>query len=156
MGEEVASFYDETPFNSGHTYSGHPLSMAAGMGTLDAFETGDHFRSGFQIEKWLGEGLDEIQSRHPIVGDVRGIGAFFAIELVKDRETKEPVVAWQSPMPQQMNEFCRELMLSGLWLYTKHNLLIFAPPLICTQKEIEIHLGEFEEILSKYEERLVA
>ncbi|WP_217356478.1 aminotransferase class III-fold pyridoxal phosphate-dependent enzyme [Ruegeria arenilitoris] len=155
ISEHVASFYDERPFSAGHTYSGHPLAMAAGMGALDAFEKGQHFSSAYHIETWLRAGLEAIQSRHPIVGDLRGIGAFFAIELVKDRNTKESFAPLQGPIPPAMRIFQEELLAHGLWLYSKHNLLIFAPPLISTKFEISESLAAFESVLQEHEMNLL-
>jgi taurine--2-oxoglutarate transaminase len=156
IAENIAAFYEDSPLNAGHTYSGHPLAMAAAMGAMDAFEAGGHFKSAYAIEGWLVEGLEAIRSRHPIVGDVRGIGAFFAIELVKDRTTRQPVAPWQAPLPSEMAAFASELLESGLWLYAKHNILIFAPPLVCTKEDIETNLEIFEHILLRHEFALIA
>ncbi|MET4247209.1 aminotransferase class III-fold pyridoxal phosphate-dependent enzyme [Bradyrhizobium sp. LA6.7] len=72
--EGLAARYDERIFDAGHTYSGHPLAMAAGLGALRAYDEGNHFKSAYRIERWLKEGLSELQREFEIIGDIRGIG----------------------------------------------------------------------------------
>lgn len=101
--ESLAEYFDDHVLGCGHTYSGHPLAMAAARAALATYRDEGLYTRGRQIESWLRDGLESVMQRSPVVGDVRGVGAFFAIELVKDRGTREPLVPWQGssngPLP---------------------------------------------------------
>ena len=83
------------PAPSGHTFSGHPLAMAAGVATLRAYRDETLFERAREIEGWLRTRFDALAAPSQIVGEARGVGAFFGLELVEDRETREPLVPWQ-------------------------------------------------------------
>ncbi|MGJ7574732.1 aminotransferase class III-fold pyridoxal phosphate-dependent enzyme [Variovorax sp. RB2P76] len=154
MREEVAGIFDSKPFPFGHTYSGHPLCMAAGLGALSAYEAGGLFTRGRQIETWLHEGLTAIQRANPIVGDVRGLGAFFGIELVKSKKTREPLVMWQGRDQQVIEDLQAALLARGVWLYVKYNLCVIAPPLTIARDELESGLEIVAEVLREFAARL--
>jgi len=102
--ERFARPFDEKPLPAGHTYSGHPLAAAAGVATLQAYADGDVFADvRDRIEPRLRAGLERLRDRHEIVGEVRGVGAFFGVEFVSDRDARTPLVPWQGksmgPMP---------------------------------------------------------
>jgi taurine--2-oxoglutarate transaminase len=156
MREEIAEAFDHRPFPFGHTYSGHPVCMAAGLGALRAYETEGLFTRGREIEGWLRQGLDDIRERSAIVGDVRGIGAFFGIELVRDRETREPLVAWQGADQRSMEDFQSDLLARGVWLYVKYNLCVVAPPLTISQADLMQGLAIVSEALQALEARVSA
>ncbi|WP_413764730.1 aminotransferase class III-fold pyridoxal phosphate-dependent enzyme [Variovorax sp. Varisp41] len=156
MREEIAQAFDHRPFPFGHTYSGHPVCMAAGLGALRAYETEGLFTRGREIEGWLRQGLDHIRERSAIVGDVRGIGAFFGIELVRDRETREPLVAWQGVDQRLMDDFQSDLLARGVWLYVKYNLCVVAPPLTISRADLMQGLAIVSEALQALEARVSA
>jgi len=150
MREELASAIDARPFPARHTYSGYPIAMAAGLGALRACEEHGPFTQGQQIEAWLREGLLALQADSPVIGDVRGIGAFFGVELIRDRAAKEPVVAWQGPTQGVMGEFARALLEAGVWLYVKHGVCLLAPPLTITRPELDGGLAVFGDMLRQF------
>lgn len=154
MREEVAQVFDHRPFPPGHTYSGHPVAMAAGLGALQAYESQGLFQRAREIEGWIWEGMKDISQMAPAVGDVRGIGAFFGVELVKDKATREPVVVWQGSDQALMLEFQRAMMDAGVCLYVKFNLCVIAPPLIITKAELDQGLKIFAEVLAGFRERM--
>ena len=130
--EGLAAQFDTQPLPCGHTFSGHPLAMAAGVAALQAYE--DVFPRVAQVEGWLRSGLDALAARHPCIGEVRGTGAFFALELVKDRQTREPLVEWQGT--RALNTFVGDLLERGLYVYARFNTIIISPPLIVERDEI--------------------
>jgi taurine--2-oxoglutarate transaminase len=154
--ESLASRYDDRVFDAGHTYSGHPLAMAAGRGALRAYAKGNHFKSAYNIERWLREGLSTLQRELPLIGDVRGLGAFIGVELVRDQTTREPVVAWQGPTHGIMGEFSRALLESGLCIYSKYSLCVLSPPLIITESEVQDGLRIFGDTLRRFASRMLA
>jgi taurine--2-oxoglutarate transaminase len=135
--EELAKYFDDHVLWAGHTYSGHPLAMAAGVATLDAYRDENVFEKGLALEAPLREGLERLQRAHPSVGEVRGVGAFFAIELVKDRKTREPIVAWQGAGIGQMATFNASVRERGAWVLTRYNFAAIAPPLTIDKTELE-------------------
>ncbi len=141
--EGVAAIYDDKPFPCGHTYSGHPVAMAAAIAALEEYDRGQHFSSAYQIENWLRDGLSELQSDLPIIGDVRGAGAFFGVELVNDRSD------------DAMSAFSQDLMRSGVSLYHRKGLCIFAPPLIASEDDVRSGIDQVGRVLRRHRHQLI-
>jgi taurine---2-oxoglutarate transaminase len=152
--ERLASAFDARALPSGHTYSGHPMCVAAGLAALEAYEADGLYTRGLEIERWLGKGLAAIAERHRIVGEVRGVGAFFAIELVKDRATKEPLVPWHGDGPGVMKTLYAELRKRGVYSFGKFNVAMIAPPLNITPEELELGLAALDASLGELEAQL--
>ncbi|OFX33052.1 MAG: hypothetical protein A2Z07_00640 [Armatimonadetes bacterium RBG_16_67_12] len=132
----VASYFDDHTLWAGLTYSGHPLACAAGVAAVAAYQENGLIERARQIGEGLAMALRGLQDRHPSVGDVRGLGLFYAIELVKDRKTREMLVPWNNPGQGVMAEITRDLLKRGVYVYGRWNILFVAPPLIITEEEI--------------------
>jgi taurine--2-oxoglutarate transaminase len=129
ISEAIYDTFRDRPYPGGLTYSGHPLACAAAVASITAMREEDMVEHA----AWLGEnvfgpGLREIAERHPSVGDVRGTGCFWAVELVKDRETREPMAAYGSSSPE-MNELVAALKAGGLLPFANFNRVHVVPPL---------------------------
>lgn len=135
MRESLAKHFDNRPLPSGHTFSGHPLAMAAGVATLRAYRDEALFERAREIEGWLRTRFDALQRRHTIVGEARGVGAFFGLELVEDRETRKPLVPWQGT--QSLQPFFNDLLERGLYVLGRYNVAIVSPPLVITREELD-------------------
>ncbi|HEV3155849.1 MAG TPA: aminotransferase class III-fold pyridoxal phosphate-dependent enzyme [Candidatus Baltobacteraceae bacterium] len=135
--EELASHFDTRPLPCGHTYSGHPLAMAAGLAAVRAYQRDNLFTRGKEIEGWLRPRLERLADHHECIGEVRGIGAFFCLELVSDRSSRTPLVPWQGKGDGTMEKFFSALRARGAYAFGRYNLLYIAPPLVITQHEIE-------------------
>lgn len=148
--EKVAAHFDSNLFDIGHTHSGHILAVAAGLAALDVYEQEGLFERSIEIERWLKSGLAELKSRHPdILGDVRGLGSLFGLELVKDPDRREPLVAWHDPMPSaQMKAFYGELMRRGVHAYGRYNICLVAPPLNIRREELDLGLAALDGALA--------
>jgi len=133
--ERLAKFFDTHPVPSGHTFSGHPLAVAAGAAAVRAYREEGLFARARKLEESLRKRFVALQKRHPILGEVRGVGAFFGLELVADAATREPLVAWQGT--QTLNSFFNDLMARGLYVYGRYNVIVVAPPLIVTEGELD-------------------
>ena len=133
--ESLAKHFDNRPLPSGHTFSGHPLAMAAGVATLRAYRDEALFERAREIETWLRTRFDSLQRRHKIVGEARGVGAFFGLELVEDRDTRKPLVPWQGT--QSLQPFFNDLLERGLYVLGRYNVAIVAPPLVVTPEELD-------------------
>ena len=153
--ESVAQHFDTETFDVGHTHAGHVLAVAAGLATLKVYLEEGLFERAIEIEAWLLESLGSLRDRHPIVGDVRGLGALFALELVKDKTTKEPLVAWHDPAgPGPMRSFFGELSRLGVHAYGRYNIAMVAPPLTISRSEFELGIDAIDKALSTVEATL--
>jgi taurine---2-oxoglutarate transaminase len=133
--ESLARHFDAHPLPSGHTFSGHPLAMAAGIATLRAYRDERLFERARELEGLLRERFELLRARHRAIGEVRGIGAFFGLELVSDRETRAPLVPWQGA--QALTPFFNDLLERGLYVLGRYNVAIVAPPLVITREELD-------------------
>jgi taurine--2-oxoglutarate transaminase len=135
--EKLAKTYDTRPLGTGHTYSGHPLNMATALGAIAAYQEGGYFERGLQIEGWLRERLGKLRAKYDVIGDVRGTGAFFCLEFVKDRATREPLIAWQGTDAGPMPTLFAALRKHGVYAFGRYNLIHIAPPLIIEEAELD-------------------
>jgi len=143
---DVAAMFDDRVFPGGLTYSGHPLAMASIVAALGAMaDEGivDHAdRIGRDV---LGPGLAALADRHPLIGEVRGTGVFWAVELVADRATREPVAA------AVMGRVKAELMSRGLLPFLADNRVHVVPPCVVTEDECARALAIYDEALTAVE-----
>ncbi|MFD5226283.1 aspartate aminotransferase family protein [Microbacterium sp. NPDC058342] len=155
IAEHVASRFDTTAFPGGLTYSGHPLACAAGVATFEVFR-----RDGIlERVRDLGERVVEPTLRgwaetHPSVGEVRGRGLFWAVELVRDRETREPLVPFNASGADAapMGAFAAAAKKAGVWPFTHFNRTHIAPPLVIEEDELVRGLAAIDEALSVADE----
>ena len=153
--EGVARHFDTELFDVGHTHAGHVLAVAGGLAALKVYIEEGLFDRAREIEGWLREGLGALQQRHPIVGDVRGMGAMFGLELVRDRASREPLVQWHHPGGSApMQAFYGELMARGVHAYGRYNVVIVTPPLVITRSELDEGLEGLDAALSAVERAL--
>ncbi|HXH36455.1 MAG TPA: aspartate aminotransferase family protein [Plantibacter sp.] len=151
ISERIAAHFDDRYFPGGLTYSGHPLAAAAGVASIEVFE-----RDGIlERVRDLGSRIVEPTLRswfdtHPSLGDVRGAGLFWALELVRDRETREPLVPYNANGAEAapMTAFAVAAKQAGLWPFTHFNRVHVAPPLIITEDELVRGLGIIDDALS--------
>ncbi len=145
--ESLAQTFDTVALPCGHTFSGHPLAMAAANAALDEYERLTLFNRAQTIEQWLSEDLSLVQQRVSMVGDVRGIGAFFAIELVKDRQTKEPVVPWQGRDAGPLPKILAAMRERGVYAFGRYNVMLITPPLTIEREELRDGIDALAEAL---------
>ena len=152
--EKFANTWDSRGLPSGHTYSGHPMCVAAGLAAVRAYKEEKIFENALVIEGWLKSGLAPIAEKHRIVGEARGVGAFFALELVKDRASREPLVPWHGDGPGVMKNLYIELRKRGVLTFGKFNCVMVAPPLTTTKPELDEALKGLCEGLTAFEAML--
>ncbi len=138
--EKIAKFFDDKVLYAGLTYSGHALACAAALATIEAYEEDKIFENAKKVGKHLGECLEELKSKHPSVGDVRYIGLFSALELVKNRETKEPL---------DITPLKNFLIANGVYVFNFKNILFVVPPLIITEEQLDEGLNLVDEGLAE-------
>lgn len=136
ISERIAATFDERVYPGGLTYSGHALACAAAVAAIGVMrEEGIVEHAAMIGETVLGPGLWELAERHPSVGEVRGLGVFWALELVKDRATKEPVAPYGGMSPV-MEEFAAACVEGGLLPLTVDNRVHVVPPCTVTEDEV--------------------
>jgi len=144
MKPEIASAYDDRVFESGLTYTSHPVSLAAAIANIKVIQQDGLIEHSAEMGVLLRRKLNDLGERHISVGDVRSIGLFAILELVKDRSTKEPMAPWNNSSPE-MNAFRKSCRDNGLFLYTHWHTVLIIPPLIIN----ELQLDEAISILDK-------
>jgi len=140
VSEDIAQYFEDKMLWCGLTYSGHPLACAAGVATLEVYKEDGLIQNAQKVGRHLGQRLEQIKSRHASVGDVRYIGLFSALEIVKRKTTKEPI----DPLTQ-VAKFLRE---NGLFTFNFHNILFVVPPLCITEEQIDEGLAIIEKALA--------
>ena len=150
VGEHVARTFDDRVFPGGLTYSGHPLACAVGVESVRTFEDErilDRVRTlGADV---VGPRLREIADRHPSVGEVRGLGFFWAVELVRDRATREPLVPFNASgaAAAPMGAVVAAVKERGVWPFVHFNRLHVAPPLVTSAEDLEHGLAAIDAAL---------
>jgi taurine---2-oxoglutarate transaminase len=148
---KIASHFDDVVFPGGLTYSGHPLACAAGVATFEVFE-----RDGIlERVRDLGDRVIEPElatwaARHPSIGNIRGRGLFWALELVRNRDTREPLVPFNATGAdaKPMSDVTAACKAAGLWPFVHFNGLHIAPPLVITEDELRRGLAIIDAALT--------
>ncbi|MFF9983998.1 aspartate aminotransferase family protein [Streptomyces erythrochromogenes] len=147
----IAETFATRPYPGGLTYSGHPLACAAAVATINTMEEEGVVEHAAHLgEKVIGPALAEIAERHPSVGEVRGLGAFWALELVRDKETREPLVPYNAAGADNapMAEFAAACKASGLWPFVNMNRTHVVPACTITEAEAKEGLALLDEALT--------
>jgi taurine--2-oxoglutarate transaminase len=139
ISEPIANYFEDKMLWCGLTYSGHPLACAAAAATINVYTEDRLFQNAVAVGKYLGERLEEIKLNHMSVGDVRYIGLFTAIEIVKNRTTKQPI--------DPLLETSKYLKDNGLFTFIFHNVLFIVPPLCINKAQIDEGLDIIEKAL---------
>jgi taurine--2-oxoglutarate transaminase len=142
VNDPIAAAFDDRVFPGGLTYSGHPLAMAAIVATIDAMRTEGIVDNAAMIGRdHLGPGLAALAERHPVIGEVRGTGVFWALELVTDRTTREPLSA------ATMTSIRGRLLERGLLPFVQDNRIHVVPPCVVTPEEVAEALAIYDDVL---------
>jgi taurine--2-oxoglutarate transaminase len=135
MTENVASTFNERVFEGGLTYNGHPVSLAAAIAVIDVMKQDGLVARAKKMGEIMEEMLTELADRHPSIGEVRSIGLFACLELVKNRKTREAISPYGRTNPA-MTAFRQKCLDQGLFLYTHWQNVLILPPLIITEEEL--------------------
>ncbi|MBS5957787.1 MAG: aminotransferase class III-fold pyridoxal phosphate-dependent enzyme [Clostridiales bacterium] len=155
VSKDIAAYFDDNLLSCGLTYSGHPLSCAAGVACVNYYEEADILSNVNKVGQVLGEVLEKMKQNHKSVGDVRYIGLFSAVELVKDKETKEPLVPYGRDPKGIMGKITGLLKERKFMTYTHENMVLVAPPLIITEEQLREELKKLDEVLTIVDQELL-
>jgi taurine--2-oxoglutarate transaminase len=135
MRRRIADYFTDKVFFGGLTYNSHPLACATALATLQVYEDDHLIESARRMGLMMKDLLAGLQARHPSVGAVRSIGLFGVVELVKDRQSMEPLAPFNGtsePM-KRLGRFFRE---EGLYTFVRMNYFFTNPPLTITEEEM--------------------
>ncbi|HEV7948151.1 MAG TPA: aspartate aminotransferase family protein [Glaciihabitans sp.] len=148
MSESISNVFEDQVFPGGLTYSGHPLAMAAIVGALDAMaEEGIVDNAAMIGRDHLAPGLAALAAKHPLIGEVRGVGVFWALDLVSDPHTREPLSA------AAVAQLKTELLARGLMPFVADNRIHVVPPCVVTPDEVASALEIYDAAFTAVESR---
>ena len=154
VSKEIAAYFDDHVLQCGLTYSGHPLACAAGVACLNFYDDEHIPDKVAETAPVLAAIEDDLKERHACVGDVRHIGLFSAIELVRDKQTREPLVPWGSDPKGVMPSIIGRLKARGFSTYSHENNIMVAPPLVITADQIREEMAKMDEVLGEVDAEL--
>jgi taurine--2-oxoglutarate transaminase len=148
----VAEHFEDNTLYDGLTNFGHPLACAAAIAAIHVYREEKMVENSRAMGQVLMRELERMKEEHPCVGDVRGKGLFAAIELVKDKETRERLVPWTVEYYEKkhpaMGEMLSSLKEEGVHTYARWNVLMIAPPLCITEQELMEGLEKIDKALT--------
>lgn len=147
VSKKIAAFFDDNFLSCGLTYSAHPISCAAGLATLEVYKEEHLIENSKKMGAVLGHELESIKVKHRSVGDVRYIGLFSAVELIKDAKTKEALVPYGKDPEKTMPRIIGMLKEKGFYTYSHENCILIAPPLIIKEHEIKEAISILDKVL---------
>ena len=148
VSKEIAAYFDDHFLSCGLTYSAHPLACAAGVACVNYYKEANILENVNKVGKVLGELLEDIKSKHACVGDVRYIGLFSSIELVRNKDTKEPLVPYGKDPEGKMSKIIGALKAKGFMTYSHENMIFVSPPLIITEAQLREEMAKVDEVLA--------
>lgn len=145
----IVATFDERVFPGGLTYSGHPLACATAVATIDVMKSEKMVENAASIgEKIIGPGLHAIAKKHKLVGDVRGQGAFWGLDIVSNRATREPIAAYGGSSPA-MNEIVATCKKNGLMPFNNFNRIHMNPPLNINEADAQLGIDLLDKSLGE-------
>ena len=157
LSDRIAAKYDDAVLPLGLTYSAHPVCCAAALATLNIYEDDDLINNAVAMGKYVDKQVALLRDKHPSIGDWRNTGLLGCLELVKNRETKEPLVPFNA-LPDKMvimNKVAARIRELGMYTFVRWNYIFIAPPLIVTMSEIDEGLTIISEALKIADDSLI-
>lgn len=153
----LAEWVRDKYFPGGLTYAGHPLACASAVASIEAFREEGVVENAAEIGSYLGDQLRGLQQQHPAIGEVRGLGCFWGVELVKNRETREMLVPYNASgeATAPVARLTNAALERGLYLMTHWNVIMVVPPLTITRDEVDDGIAVLDEVLAIADEYVV-
>ena len=136
MRDEIAEYFDDKVFFGGLTYNSHPISLAAAIANIDVLKEDHLVENAEKMGAVLRHHLNDLGEKHASVGEVRSIGLFSAIEVVRNRETREPMAPYNGTSPEMTN-LKQYLLDNGVYTFIHWNVILVNPPLIINEEQLE-------------------
>jgi taurine--2-oxoglutarate transaminase len=157
--EKIAAFFDDHYFSHGHTYEAHPITLKPAVATIKEMQRLGLVERAAELAPYLGEKLRELKRKHVCIGDVRGKGLFWALDLVKNRTTREPFATYAdkvSGKPLLVDQIAAKCMADGMTVQAWVSHFVIAPPLIVTKEQIDFGVALLDKHLSLADEQCVS
>ncbi len=147
VSDKIAEYFNDKPLMIGLTYSAHPVSCAAGLEVLNIYEDEHLIENAAAMGEYISQRMEELKTKHPSIGDFRTTGLLGCIEVVKNRETKEPMAPFNATVSEMevMNKVAARIKELGMYTFVRWNYIFTCPPLTVTREQIDDGL----EIISK-------
>src|SRR5881628_1800977 len=147
--EPIAAWVRDKMFAGGLTYSGHPLVCASAVASIEAFQEEGIVENAAAMGEVFRTELAKLAEKHPSIGEVRGLGCFWGLELVKNRETREPLVPFNAAgeAAKPMAALGKAALDAGLYLFVHWNVIMIAPPLNTSREELDEGLATLDDAL---------
>jgi taurine--2-oxoglutarate transaminase len=148
--EPLAEWVRDKFFAGGLTYSGHPLACAVGVASIEAFREEGIVEHAAEMNDSFRDALHGLAEEHPSIGEVRGLGCFWGLELVKSRETREPLVPYNGAGEDAapVTRLSKAALDRGLYLMAHWNVIMVCPPLTITREELDEGIAILDDALS--------
>jgi taurine--2-oxoglutarate transaminase len=147
---EIAAYFDDHYFSHGHTYEAHPITLKPGVAAIREMQRMGLVERARTMGAILEPKLRALQGKHPSIGEVRGLGLFWALELVKNRATKEPFNTMRDKVdgkPMVVDRVAAELMKRGVAIAAWVSHLVVAPPLIVEEADLDFAIEALDAAL---------
>ncbi|HAP34806.1 MAG TPA: aspartate aminotransferase family protein [Bacteroidetes bacterium] len=148
---KIASFFDENFFSHGHTYEAHPITLAPAIAAIGEIRRMKLVERAKELEGYLNEKLNALKPKHPSIGEVRGKGLFWCVDLVKNQKTREPFNTKSDKVngvQSLVEKVAAEMMKNGVFLQAWISHFVIAPPLIISKEEIDIGIDALDDALA--------
>jgi taurine---2-oxoglutarate transaminase len=149
--QKIASYFDDHFFSHGHTYEAHPLTLAPAVASIKEMKRMNLAARAVELGAYLGPKLQALKQKHPSIGDVRGVGLFWAVELVRNHKTKAPFNTPKDKIagaPLVVDRIAARMLTNGVYIQSWMSHFVIAPPLIITEKELDQGVAALDEALS--------
>jgi len=149
VNERIAAYFDDNVLWTGLTYSAHPVCCAAGLAVLDIYAQDGMLENVREMGTYVEQQVELLKLKHPSIGDFRNTGLLGCIELVKNRDTKEPLVPFNAKPNEMgvMNKVAAKIKELGMYTFVRWNYIFVAPPLCINKAEIDEGLAIISEAL---------
>jgi taurine---2-oxoglutarate transaminase len=148
---KIAAYFDDHFFSHGHTYEAHPLTLAPAIAAIEEMKRLRLAERATELGAYIGPKLEALRAKHRCVGDVRGIGLFWAVDLVKNRTTKAPFNTMKDKVdgkPLLVDRVAAKMMAGGVFIQAWMSHFVIAPPLIITEEQIDQGVTTLDEALA--------
>jgi taurine--2-oxoglutarate transaminase len=148
--QKIASYFDDHYFSHGHTYEAHPLTLAPAIAAINEYKRLNLIKRAHDLEPYIGSKLNALKTKHACVGDVRGLGLFWGVEIVKNRKKKKyfnTMAEKISGAALMVDKITAQMMKNGVFMQAWVSHFVIAPPLIVTEKEIDSGVDALDEAL---------
>ncbi len=148
---KIGEYFDDHYFSHGHTYEAHPLTLAPAIAAIGEYRRLNLIERANEMGGYLGQQLSALKTKHRSIGEVRGIGLFWAVELVKNQTTKQPFNSYAdkvSGIPLLVDKVAAEMMKNNVFIQAWVSHFVIAPPLIITKEEIDTGVRALDAALA--------